>query len=91
MFPRVTQDVFDGSTYIIGMIEKHLPPRPAPDRVNSPSAICGAKPQAAGILHVRDHLLRLVFVLSNKHVNMVRENGACIARVTFTGDDFGEG
>lgn len=79
-------DVGDGATDLVGMVEEDLPSAGAPGGVIGGSEAVGAKPRAAVMLQMLDHILGAVAVLADDQVDMVEEDGAGIAGVLSRAD-----
>jgi hypothetical protein len=78
---RILLDVSNRSADIVGVFEEDLPTWTTPYRMIVGPSFGIAKPQAADGLEILDHILRLLAVLANQEVNVIRHNRASIASV----------
>src|SRR5215831_19126907 len=78
---RVVFDVTDGSTNFIRMINEDLPPAVNPHGMIERAKTISAKPQAAVMLQVLDHLLRLMPKFPDDQVHMIAKDRTRVARV----------
>lgn len=72
------------------MVEEDFPTWATPNGMIFGSKAERAKPQAAGILEVGDHLLGKVFVLADQEVNVIRHDGAGVTGISIVLDDVSE-
>ena len=88
---RVLLDVRNRSADIVGVFEEDYPTWTTPYRMIVGPAFSIAKPQAADGLEILNHILRLLPVLANQEVNVIRHNRASIASVDLPANTLGEG
>ncbi len=74
----------------VWIVEENFPARPTPNRMFKRPFARIAKPQAAGVLEILDHIFCLMFVLANQYVYVVGHNNASIASVSVLRNRFGE-
>src|SRR5437868_5039518 len=75
-FDRIVLHVTNRAANVLRRIEEDFPTGPTPDGMVVGAETERAKPQTAGNLKLRNHLLSEVLVLADHEVDVVRHDGA---------------